>query len=124
MIINYILLKQNIVIKIIKILQNIIRTNRNYGFWVVSVISFISSPFITNDGLCLLLVTPVLDAFSFSDTDKNMNDDNMNNYNYDDNYDDNNNDNNNNKNNDNNNNNNNDYNNNNNNNNNNNFYLK
>ena len=41
---------------------------------MVSLLAFISSPFITNDGLCLLLVTPVLDGFSFSvggDNDEN-----------------------------------------------------
>eukprot|EP01038_Epipyxis_sp_PR26KG_P008739 gene8739-11809_t len=35
----------------------------NLSFWKVSLISFIISPFITNDGLCLILVMPVLDAF-------------------------------------------------------------
>jgi ribonucleotide reductase alpha subunit len=63
MAINFILIKQKIIIEIIKKLQIIIRSNRNYGFWLVSLLAFSLSPFITNDGLCLLLVTPVLDAF-------------------------------------------------------------
>jgi hypothetical protein len=63
MAINFILIKQKIIIEIIKKLQIIIRLNRNYGFWLVSLLAFSLSPFITNDGLCLLLVTPVLDAF-------------------------------------------------------------
>ena len=60
-------------------LQKIIKKDRNSGFWIVSFISFISSPFITNDGLCLLLVTPVLDAFSLSDENGNLKNEMINN---------------------------------------------
>jgi hypothetical protein len=56
-------MKQKLIIKMIEKLQVIIILNRNYGFWLVSLLAFSLSPFITNDGLCLLLVTPVLDAF-------------------------------------------------------------
>ena len=74
MAINFILLKQKIIRTVIHKLQKYIQYKRNLSFWMVSLLAFISSPFITNDGLCLLLVTPVLDGFSFSvggDNDEN-----------------------------------------------------
>ena len=67
MIINFILLKQKKIQLIIIKLQKYIKYERNLGFWLISFIAFISSPFITNDGLCLLMVTPVLDSFTISD---------------------------------------------------------
>lgn len=63
MIINFVLMKQVIVKKGIQIMQNYISYDLDKAFWIVSFVAFIASPFITNDGLCLLLVDPVLDAF-------------------------------------------------------------
>jgi hypothetical protein len=40
------------------------------GFWMVCALSFLASPFIMNDGICLLLVEPVLDAFVINNTSK------------------------------------------------------
>lgn len=33
------------------------------GFWMVSLSAFVVSPFLTNDGVCLLFVEPILNAF-------------------------------------------------------------
>lgn len=33
------------------------------GFWLVSFITFVVSPFLTNDGVCLLFVQPICAAF-------------------------------------------------------------
>jgi di/tricarboxylate transporter len=64
MVINFILLQQEFVSRFLSRLHETIRADSNSGFWLVSFASFIISPFITNDGLCLLLVDPVLDALS------------------------------------------------------------
>lgn len=61
--INFVVMRQPSVETAIHKLQNQIRHDPNSGFWLVSFVSFIVSPFIMNDGLCLLLVNPVLDAF-------------------------------------------------------------
>ena len=52
-------------------LQGIIQVSPRKGFWMVSFASFIISPFLTNDGVCLLFVEPILNAFesAFNDSD-------------------------------------------------------
>lgn len=62
MVINFVLMQQTFVENYIAALQESIRADPNLGFWLVSFASFFISPFVTNDGLCLLLVNPVLDA--------------------------------------------------------------
>lgn len=62
MVINFVMTQQSRVSTILKSMQNSIQEDDNYSFWLVSFIAFIVSPFVTNDGLCLLLVFPVLDA--------------------------------------------------------------
>jgi di/tricarboxylate transporter len=64
MVINFIILKQSIIETNIKKMKRSIVKNDHVGFWIVSFVSFIVAPFVTNDGLCLLLVDPVLDAFN------------------------------------------------------------
>ena len=45
-------------------LRNYIQTYPSKGFWVVSFAAYICSPFLTNDGVCLLFVEPLLTVFS------------------------------------------------------------
>lgn len=62
MVINFVILRQSVVDRYVSQMKNFIIHSDQGGFWLVSFISFIVSPFVTNDGLCLLLVNPVLDA--------------------------------------------------------------
>jgi Na+/H+ antiporter NhaD/arsenite permease-like protein len=68
MVINYLLLRQPWLANAVKSMQSIIQADVDRGFYAVSIISFLASPFILNDGLCLMLVHPVLDAFVASAT--------------------------------------------------------
>lgn len=63
MIINFVIMRQKTVLREITRLQNCIRNDMDRAFWFVCLAAFVTSPFITNDGLCLLIVDPVLDAF-------------------------------------------------------------
>lgn len=63
MVINFILLRQPFLAHLEHKMQALIQRDRNVGFLVVSVVSLLVSPVIMNDGLCLMLVHPVLDAF-------------------------------------------------------------
>lgn len=47
----------------IQLLQFQIQSNPLRGFWLVSCLSFIVAPFLTNDGVCLLFVEIILNAF-------------------------------------------------------------
>lgn len=67
MAINFVLLRQSLVKSMTDKIQVMIREDVNRGFWAVSIIAMVASPFITNDGLCLMLVHPVLDAFKYTD---------------------------------------------------------
>ena len=67
MAINFVIMRQPVLLSAIRIMQEYIQRDINSGFWLVSLVSFAVSPFIMNDGLCLLLVTPVLDAFCQKD---------------------------------------------------------
>lgn len=64
MIINFVLLRQPFLSKLEQQMQDLIKRDKNKGFLVVSLVSLFVSPVIMNDGLCLMLVHPVLDAFS------------------------------------------------------------
>lgn len=44
-------------------MQGKIKLDPVHGFWLVSVAAFVVSPFLTNDGVCLLFVEPILNAF-------------------------------------------------------------
>ena len=63
MIVNFIMVHQKETRWAIEQLQHLIKTNPRKGFWVVSFASFMISPFLTNDGVCLLFVEPILNAF-------------------------------------------------------------
>eukprot|EP01039_Chlorochromonas_danica_P006624 gene6624-7317_t len=64
MAINFVLLRQPWIKKITGQIQYMIREDVDRGFYAVSLVALFASPFITNDGLCLMLVHPVLDAFA------------------------------------------------------------
>ena len=40
-----------------------VQSNPLKGFWLVSAAAFLVAPFLTNDGVCLLFVELILDAF-------------------------------------------------------------
>jgi len=63
MVINFVIMRQKVLVREISRLQSCIRNDIDRGYWFVCLAAFLSSPFITNDGLCLLIVDPVLDAF-------------------------------------------------------------
>lgn len=49
--------------RVIRYVQDRIQLDPVHGFWLVSFAAFIVSPFLTNDGVCLLFVEPILNAF-------------------------------------------------------------
>jgi Na+/H+ antiporter NhaD/arsenite permease-like protein len=63
MIINYIVIHQKETKLVILYTQDKIYESPKYGFWLVSFAAFATSPFLTNDGVCLLFVEPILNAF-------------------------------------------------------------
>jgi len=67
MVINFVIIRQPIVAKVLRLMNKSIRKTPRLGFWIVSGISFVLSPLLMNDGVCLLMVTPVLESFDESD---------------------------------------------------------
>jgi hypothetical protein len=63
MAINHIVVHLKETKAVISYLQELIRRQPRRGFWCVSFAAFIVSPFLTNDGVCLLFVEPILNAF-------------------------------------------------------------
>ncbi|CAM9602852.1 unnamed protein product, partial [Ectocarpus fasciculatus] len=63
MAINFIVVHQRETKDLIEHVQEQIKENPRKGFWLVSFAAFITSPFLTNDGICLLFVEPILNAF-------------------------------------------------------------
>lgn len=63
MVVNHIVVHLRETKKLIYSFQCLLRRDGVRGFWVLSFIAFIVSPFLTNDGVCLLLVEPVLNTF-------------------------------------------------------------
>jgi hypothetical protein len=49
--------------ELIEYLQELVQKDPSRGFWIISFAAFIASPFLTNDGVCLLFVEPILNAF-------------------------------------------------------------
>ena len=49
--------------EVIKYMQYQVQSNPLKGFWLVSAAAFLVAPFLTNDGVCLLFVELILDAF-------------------------------------------------------------
>lgn len=63
MAINFIMVHQKESKRVIRYVQTQVRNHPRSGFWLVSFAAFIISPFLTNDGVCLLFVEPILNAF-------------------------------------------------------------
>lgn len=63
MIINHLVVHLKETRAVILYLQNQVKEHPTTGFWMVSLAAFIISPFLTNDGVCLLFVEPILNAF-------------------------------------------------------------
>jgi Na+/H+ antiporter NhaD/arsenite permease-like protein len=68
MIINHIVIHLKETKKVISYFQSLIKENPLRGFWMLSFMAFLVSPFLTNDGVCLLLVEPILFAFQDAST--------------------------------------------------------
>ena len=64
MVINHLVIHLKETRSIIDYLQRLVARDPIRGLWVVSLCAFIASPFLTNDGVCLLFVEPILKAFS------------------------------------------------------------
>lgn len=63
MLINHIVVHLKETRKLINWFQHLVQQNPKRGFWIISLVSFLISPFLTNDGVCLLFVEPILRAF-------------------------------------------------------------
>jgi Na+/H+ antiporter NhaD/arsenite permease-like protein len=63
MAVNFIVVHQSETKAFIQRVQLLIQTNPRKGFWATSICVFLVSPFLTNDGVCLLFVEPILSAF-------------------------------------------------------------
>eukprot|EP01034_Spumella_vulgaris_P024578 gene24578-30944_t len=63
MIVNHIVVHLKETKKVIVYLQTLVQENPEGGFWMIALASFALSPFLTNDGVCLLFVEPILNAF-------------------------------------------------------------
>lgn len=63
MVVNFVVVHQRETKKAIFWIQNLIKNNPRKGFWTVSLLVFVTAPFLTNDGVCLLFVEPIMDAF-------------------------------------------------------------
>lgn len=50
-----------------------VQQNPRKGFWLVSTAAFLVAPFLTNDGVCLLFVELILDAFEATKSLQNGN---------------------------------------------------
>lgn len=74
MAINHVLVHLKETKRFIEMVQIRIQKNPSQGFWLVSFLAFILAPFLTNDGVCLLFVEIILNAFpSSGDSDKREN---------------------------------------------------
>lgn len=63
MAVNFIVVHQAETKRAIARIQQLIQINPRHGFWITSLVVFLTSPFLTNDGVCLLFVEPILNAF-------------------------------------------------------------
>jgi Na+/H+ antiporter NhaD/arsenite permease-like protein len=63
MCINYIMVNQKETKNVVDYVQDQIKNSPKNGFWLVNTSAFVVSPFLTNDGVCLLFVEPILAAF-------------------------------------------------------------
>jgi Na+/H+ antiporter NhaD/arsenite permease-like protein len=70
MCINYIVVHQKETKNVVTYVQNRIKDSPKNGFWLVNSAAFLASPFLTNDGVCLLFVEPILNAFDSIDSEE------------------------------------------------------
>ena len=63
MIINHIMVHLKETKDFVLWVQERIQAEPRKGFWLVALSAFFVSPFLTNDGVCLLFVAPILAAF-------------------------------------------------------------
>ena len=70
MIINHLVLHLKETKKAIRKVQKLVREHPLKGFWIVSASAFCASPFLTNDGVCLLFVAPILSTFENLSTNR------------------------------------------------------
>jgi Na+/H+ antiporter NhaD/arsenite permease-like protein len=61
--VNHLVVNQVETKYVIAKLRKFIKARPMQGFWVISFAAFIISPFLTNDGVCLLFVEPLLSVF-------------------------------------------------------------
>lgn len=63
MVINHIVVHLKETKNLIHYFQRLVQENPIRGYWAISFAAFIISPFLTNDGVCLLFVEPIIHAF-------------------------------------------------------------
>lgn len=63
MVINHLVVHLKETKDVIDYLQQLVQAEPVRGLWVISFAAFAASPFLTNDGVCLLFVEPILCAF-------------------------------------------------------------
>lgn len=66
MVINHLVVHLKETKDVIDYMQQLVQSDPNRGLWVISFAAFIASPFLTNDGVCLLFVEPILNAFEYA----------------------------------------------------------
>lgn len=66
MVINHLVVHLKETKDVIDYLQQLVQSDPQRGLWVISFAAFIASPFLTNDGVCLLFVEPILCAFEYT----------------------------------------------------------
>ena len=64
MVVNHIVVHLKETKKCIAYVQGVIQRSPIHGFWLISALAFLISPFLTNDGVCLLMVEVILNAFA------------------------------------------------------------
>ena len=63
MVVNHLVVHLKETKGIISMMQKHVQKDPLKGFWMVSGAAFVVAPFLTNDGVCLLFVQLILDAF-------------------------------------------------------------
>lgn len=63
MVINHIVVHLPEVKKLIKVVQQAVLKSPVRGFWLISFVTFVVAPFLTNDGVCLLFVEIICEIF-------------------------------------------------------------
>lgn len=74
MIINHLVIYLKETKDIILYMQIVVQSDPVKGLWLISIAAFLVSPFLTNDGVCLLFVEPILKAFEHAPLDFVAND--------------------------------------------------